>query len=219
MDIIKCRFGFVDDRVFSLTELAEKYNCTKERIRQIEGKAIAKLRRYKNTKSFACYVGNERECLERLDEYNSRFKKVTGVYDLMSDEKYEIKKTKTQVTSDELAMIDEFLYDNALMKTDLSGSAMHYYIRTKIKEIDYNPLLETFNDDEKFVFGACFINDEKRIKPNQLGDIMGLNKNAAYGIYRSVYLKIMKYLEANGYYLNTKTNHKVRRLIKNKPTE
>ena len=44
-EIIKMRFGYYNGRVMTLEEVGEKYHVTRERIRQIEAKAIQKLRR------------------------------------------------------------------------------------------------------------------------------------------------------------------------------
>ena len=44
-DIVRLRFGLDDGEAWTRDELAEKYGVTGERIRQIEAKALAKLRR------------------------------------------------------------------------------------------------------------------------------------------------------------------------------
>lgn len=56
-DIIKKRFGLYDGNVYTLEEIGREYGVTRERIRQIELKAIRKLRKYsvckdKELKSF-----------------------------------------------------------------------------------------------------------------------------------------------------------------------
>lgn len=50
LDIIQLRYGFKDDICYTLEEVGEKYNVTRERIRQIEAKAIRKLRHPTRTK-------------------------------------------------------------------------------------------------------------------------------------------------------------------------
>ena len=44
-EIIRCRFGFNSGHIETLQEIGQKYNLTKERIRQIESTALRKLRR------------------------------------------------------------------------------------------------------------------------------------------------------------------------------
>ena len=51
--VLKMRFGIGEEREFTLEEVGEYFNVTRERIRQIEGKALRKLRhplRSKNLK-------------------------------------------------------------------------------------------------------------------------------------------------------------------------
>jgi RNA polymerase primary sigma factor len=43
-DIVRRRFGLWDGRLWKLGEVAELYGLTRERIRQIESKALGKLR-------------------------------------------------------------------------------------------------------------------------------------------------------------------------------
>jgi RNA polymerase primary sigma factor len=43
-EIISLRFGLVDDRPLTLDEVGRRFNLTRERIRQIEAKALTKLR-------------------------------------------------------------------------------------------------------------------------------------------------------------------------------
>lgn len=43
-EIIKYRFGFIDDKLWTLEEIGKLFGVTRERIRQIESKALGKLR-------------------------------------------------------------------------------------------------------------------------------------------------------------------------------
>ena len=50
--VIKMRFGLIDGRVRTLEEVGEEFNITRERIRQIEAKALRKLRHPSRIKMF-----------------------------------------------------------------------------------------------------------------------------------------------------------------------
>lgn len=50
--VLKYRYGFEDDRCYTLEEIGKKFNITRERVRQIEAKAIRKLRYNEDIKKF-----------------------------------------------------------------------------------------------------------------------------------------------------------------------
>ena len=54
--ILRLRFGFVGDRIWTLEEVGKEYHVTRERIRQIEGKALRKLKMKKETKCLKAYI-------------------------------------------------------------------------------------------------------------------------------------------------------------------
>jgi RNA polymerase primary sigma factor len=51
------RFGLIDGRVRTLEEVGEEFNITRERIRQIEAKALRKLRHPSRIKMFKEFGG------------------------------------------------------------------------------------------------------------------------------------------------------------------
>lgn len=54
--ILRLRFGFVENRVWTLEEVGQEYHVTRERIRQIEGKALRKLKMKKETRCLRAYI-------------------------------------------------------------------------------------------------------------------------------------------------------------------
>jgi len=55
-DILELRFGIRKDKAYTLEEIGSMYSLTRERIRQIEGKALRKLRRPNRRKYLEDYV-------------------------------------------------------------------------------------------------------------------------------------------------------------------
>jgi RNA polymerase primary sigma factor len=54
--ILKLRFGLEDGRSHTLEEVGQEFAVTRERIRQIEAKALAKLRKHKDSKKLHDYI-------------------------------------------------------------------------------------------------------------------------------------------------------------------
>lgn len=55
-EILLLRFGFLDNKEWTLEQIGKKFNLTRERIRQIEVKAIRKLKNPSNAKKLECFV-------------------------------------------------------------------------------------------------------------------------------------------------------------------
>ena len=56
-DVIRLRFGLYDGRCHTLEEVGERFEVTRERIRQIEAKALRKLRHPSRSKKLRDYMG------------------------------------------------------------------------------------------------------------------------------------------------------------------
>ena len=55
IDVLKYRFGFYGGRIYKLEEVGKIYGVTRERIRQIESKALRKLKNPSRSKKFNGY--------------------------------------------------------------------------------------------------------------------------------------------------------------------
>ena len=78
--VVKLRFGFgtPDNKKLTLEEIGKKYNLTRERVRQIEGKAIIKLRRNKEAKDFAVYTDNPTNAMKVLKDPKLRKREISS---------------------------------------------------------------------------------------------------------------------------------------------
>ena len=54
--VIRLRFGLADGKVWTLEEVGREYHVTRERIRQIEARALKRLRMKRNTKKLRAYL-------------------------------------------------------------------------------------------------------------------------------------------------------------------
>ena len=55
--ILRLRFGLQDGRSYTLEEVGRKFGLTRERIRQIEGKALRRLRHPRRSRQLRDYLG------------------------------------------------------------------------------------------------------------------------------------------------------------------
>ena len=100
-DILKYRYGLNYSEEKILEEIGKIYGVSRERIRQIEAKAIIKLRKYPLTKQFASYLDNPERAevrLEKLRTWHYDHPKSCTVYnlDVTNIEKEERKDKKTK---------------------------------------------------------------------------------------------------------------------------
>ncbi len=66
--ILKYRYGLNYTEEMILEDIGELYGITRERIRQIEARAIIKLRKYPLTKNFAAYLDNPDQSEKKLEK-------------------------------------------------------------------------------------------------------------------------------------------------------
>ncbi|MBR4230930.1 MAG: sigma-70 family RNA polymerase sigma factor [Bacilli bacterium] len=78
--ILKLRSGFDGKKPMTLEEVGAKFNVTRERIRQIEAKALRKLRLSRHTKPLAVYMENPEKALARIEEYRIRYRGAANQY-------------------------------------------------------------------------------------------------------------------------------------------
>ena len=70
--VLKLRFGFYDDHKPTLEEVGEIYGVSRKRIRQIQERALKKLRKSKNINNFAIYMDNPDEAMKNIEEFRSK---------------------------------------------------------------------------------------------------------------------------------------------------
>ena len=64
---------FFDNIQYKLEGIGKRYNLLRERIRQIEAKAIKKIRKSKHIKSLAGYMENPDKAINTIDEFRNEY--------------------------------------------------------------------------------------------------------------------------------------------------
>lgn len=91
-NVLLYRYGFIGGRIFRLEEVGKLFGLTRERIRQIENRALDKMRRAKNIKKFADYMNDPNAALEFIAKAREGFsqnrnKKAENYVDMESPKK------------------------------------------------------------------------------------------------------------------------------------
>lgn len=124
--VLKLRYGLLNENFKTLEQIANIYGVSRERIRQVEARAIRKLRRNDDIKKFAIFMDNPSQCLRTIDEIkksdnkriNSLRKKIT-IYEYFSDYTVkEINNVLETLSFDELELLDIQFGKGALNSKD-----------------------------------------------------------------------------------------------------
>jgi len=67
--VIELRFGLIDGNVLTLEEIGKQFDLTRERIRQIEAKALKKLRHNSKIRSLAIYMNNPDNAMANITTF------------------------------------------------------------------------------------------------------------------------------------------------------
>lgn len=80
IDILMLRYGFNNRTPMTLDAVGKKYGLTRERVRQIESRALKKLRNAKHIKELAVYTQNPDESLDNIETFRKEYYKVGNKY-------------------------------------------------------------------------------------------------------------------------------------------
>lgn len=143
IDILKLRFGIGTNNPKTLEETGKIYGVSRERIRQIQEKALKKIRRSYNVKELAIYMDNPKEAQKNIDRYRLKYqqqalqkiklkdrkeselkmemqektkrKSKDNLYEYFSDySKPEVSKVISRLDEDELELLHKRYGDNLL---------------------------------------------------------------------------------------------------------
>ncbi|MBQ4634789.1 MAG: sigma-70 family RNA polymerase sigma factor [Bacilli bacterium] len=89
-EILLLRFGFNDKEPMTLEEVGKKFNITRERVRQIEARALMKIRRSKQIKVLAECTQNPDKSLENIENFGKKYRETRNLNNAFSKENKQI---------------------------------------------------------------------------------------------------------------------------------
>lgn len=142
-EIIKLRFGIAGCKKYTLEEIGKMYGLTRERIRQIEGKALKKMRNSQYIKEYAIYMNNPDKAKENIDDYRRNFyslgeEKGKNLFTLLNC--YDLEKIKEAISRLSEKDIDliKIRYGNNFdeeIRTGLSIDERKYFYNTTLPRL------------------------------------------------------------------------------------
>ena len=108
LDILIMHYGLNNTSPKTLEEIGIMYNITKERVRQIEERAMVKVRKSKYIKLLLPYASNPNQTLKYLQQYNKVYEtnKEETIYGLFGQySKEEVNKVLSKLTEEELMVL------------------------------------------------------------------------------------------------------------------
>lgn len=142
MLVLMLRYGLIDDQPKTLEEIGKIFDLSRERIRQIEIKALNKIRQSDLTKQFVDYAKNPDKALGYISSYDDQKKvknrkETTSIYDLFKTFSCEqVDLIITTLTPEE----QELIIDRTCEGTDSLTKKSKYDFALKVFPKMYNKL-------------------------------------------------------------------------------
>ena len=157
-NVLLYRYGFYDGQVWTLESIAKKFAKTKERIRQVESRALKKLRMNPQTKNLLIFAQNPTKSEINLQNYieyygqtksshKKEYSKNTSLYDLLKISPQELPKILEKLFPEEKELVikrygADFCTFNTVSWTKEDSFNFNSYVRKVLFTIKNNPYYE-----------------------------------------------------------------------------
>ena len=157
--VLKLRYGFDDGKTKTLEQVAQIYHVRRERIRQIEAKALMKIRRSKHIKAFAQYTDYPVRTLSNIDRFRMNYRNTNdaGKKTFISSDN-SIKKEAINIVND-----IQFIYQN--FSNYILKDFIELIPHLSESNSPYNMVIATINESLNNLYdGIAKESDEKLLK-------------------------------------------------------
>ncbi len=129
--VIELRFGLFDGKCYTLEEIGKKFSLTRERIRQIEMKALKKMKTYANGKSDIKSLYEKKQSEEIRNDLGFEGKFLKDILDIDDNELMSLQEKHNELL---ISMFGYYLNERAnFSKIDISKNIMFYKFVSKFK--------------------------------------------------------------------------------------
>lgn len=230
VDVLKLRFGIDEDKL-TLAKVGKKYGVTRERIRQIEKKALKKLGRIKETKGLSVYTDNPTKAEEKVRINSKTFydRKTTPI---LSSPKTDSKEPNIKKEEKDMEKIEEKSNEQKEFEKQLEiikEKSKTIKVKKQTKKIHniYEILLNNSREQVLEAINHLNLEDKVLLYKRYGGDLENpqptdITKPEKLRVYQVIIPKIRFYLE-NGYMKKTrnrrkKINDSAKIEVENKPS-
>ena len=169
IDILMLRYGINAKRPMTLFEVGEKYHVTRERIRQIEAKALMKIRRSKYVKDFAVYTENPENSLQNIEKIRQKYHDSRNIYKayLRNDKRKDNNKTRGILSIYEY--FSDYTKEQVNAVLEMLTTEEHELLKIRYGDDLEHPIKTTLTKEQRNGFYNCLIPRMRRLlKSNPL---------------------------------------------------
>ena len=154
--VLMLRFGIEDGIIHTLEDIGSTYGITRERVRQIEAKALAKLRLFKETEDLVVYMDKPDKALKRLKEFRAEY--YGGIHKKIVNKDIE---NNNERMERKVATVNKKLQE---LFGDYSKEKIMEAI-LKLSKEDQNLVWQRYGEDlDRLFFGVVTDEEKKRIR-------------------------------------------------------
>lgn len=181
-NILIHRYGIDDCKQMKTDELMKLYSVTRQRINQMELKAIEKIRNSKKTSGLSMYLDDPKKALDNLDEFRELYKKQNEKNKEREKRKYELKKANCK-----LKEIKKYLYDCIEFQTSSENSEDYDKINELLNAPIILELTNKFTSKEIAISVLnCYGANDKNITPSQISSFFQIEEDQVLSITKKV---------------------------------
>ncbi len=171
IDVLMLRYGFDDKKPMTLDEIGKQYHLTRERVRQIEAKALMKIRRSKYIKELAIYTDYPEQSLRNIEE----FREARTLYKKFLKDNYRTEKRKSENKMKRSQTIYEYFKDYTKEQVDEMLTKLTEEEKALVT-IRYGEDLKSLGStkltkEQTYKFYGSLIPKMKRLLSNPTGEI------------------------------------------------